>query len=192
MYRLIGSIHWEREDMVAYTDGDSFQREMDALLRVRENGSHPNICTLQENFEKRGNYYLVLDVLYIMLAGRHPFDPTGRATDEEIEEAIKKGSPPTRVLSSRQIRWLTLGALKYTRDQVWTSGLLEIRHTPLRLTHLPRLSVDTEAFDMWALGCVLYIMLAGRHPFDPTGRATDEEIEEAIKKGSPPTRDSPY
>jgi serine/threonine protein kinase len=87
---------------------------------------------------------------------------------------------------------LTLGALKYTRDQVWTSGLLEIRHTPLRLTHLPRLSVDTEAFDMWALGCVLYIMLAGRHPFDPTGRATDEEIEEAIKKGSPPTRDSPY
>lgn len=82
--------------------------------------------------------------------------------------------------------------LKYTRDQVWTSGLLEIRHTPLRLTHLPRLSVDTEAFDMWALGCVLYIMLADRHPFDPTGRATDEEIEEAIKKGSPPTRDSPY
>jgi hypothetical protein len=44
----------------AYTDGDSFQREMDALLRVRENSSHPNICTLQENFEKRGNYYLVL------------------------------------------------------------------------------------------------------------------------------------
>lgn len=48
------------------------------------------------------------------------------------------------------------------------------------------------SFDMWALGCVLYIMLVGRHPFDPTGMASDEEIEEEIKKGSPPLRNSPY
>lgn len=54
----------------AYTDGDSFQREIDALLRVRENGSHPNICQLQENFEKRGNYYLVMD----LIAGGEMFD----------------------------------------------------------------------------------------------------------------------
>lgn len=47
----------------AYTDEDSFQREIDALLKVRENGSHPNICRLQENFEKRGNFYLVMDLI---------------------------------------------------------------------------------------------------------------------------------
>ena len=54
----------------AYTDEDSFQREMDALLKVRENGHHPNICRLQENFEKRGNYYLVMD----LIAGGEMFD----------------------------------------------------------------------------------------------------------------------
>eukprot|EP00956_Cyclotella_meneghiniana_P003212 scaffold3932_cov87-Cyclotella_meneghiniana.AAC.16 len=54
----------------AYTDEDSFQREIDALLRVRDNGSHPNICQLQENFEKRGNYYLVMD----LIAGGEMFD----------------------------------------------------------------------------------------------------------------------
>ena len=47
----------------AFTDEDSFNREMGALLRIRESGSHPNICRLTENFEQRGNYYLVMDLI---------------------------------------------------------------------------------------------------------------------------------
>lgn len=31
------------------------------------------------------------------------------------------------------------------------------------------------AGDMWALGCVAFIMLCESHPFDPTGESTDEE-----------------
>jgi serine/threonine protein kinase len=37
-----------------------------------------------------------------------------------------------------------------------------------------------QAADMWALGVIVYIMLTGVHPFDETGRATDEEIEAEI------------
>jgi hypothetical protein len=34
------------------TDNESFQREMDALLHLRDNGGHPHICGLKENFEE--------------------------------------------------------------------------------------------------------------------------------------------
>jgi hypothetical protein len=44
-----------------YTDNVSFQREMDALLHIRQSGGHPNICGLRENYDEGQFYYLVLD-----------------------------------------------------------------------------------------------------------------------------------
>ncbi|KAF0699842.1 Aste57867_9618 [Aphanomyces stellatus] len=38
----------------------------------------------------------------------------------------------------------------------------------------------TPAADMWAVGCILYILLSGIHPFDPFGRCTPGEIESNI------------
>ncbi|CAI5739227.1 unnamed protein product [Hyaloperonospora brassicae] len=34
----------------------------------------------------------------------------------------------------------------------------------------------TPAMDMWALGCILYILIAGRHPFDLTGSSTEDDV----------------
>jgi calcium-dependent protein kinase len=37
------------------------------------------------------------------------------------------------------------------------------------------------AMDMFAAGIIMYIILTGSHPFDPTGEASDEEIVKAIQ-----------
>ena len=46
-----------------YTDSQLFQREMYALLHLREAGGHPNIAQLRENFDEGDYYYLVFDLV---------------------------------------------------------------------------------------------------------------------------------
>ena len=42
---------------------ETFQREVDALLYLRQFGGHSNICQLRANYEKNGSSYLVLDYI---------------------------------------------------------------------------------------------------------------------------------
>lgn len=53
-----------------FTEHVEFQREMNALLHIRSNGGHPNICMLRENFDEEDDYLLVLD----LVMGKEMFD----------------------------------------------------------------------------------------------------------------------
>lgn len=38
----------------------------------------------------------------------------------------------------------------------------------------------TPAMDMWSLGCLLYILISGRHPFDLMGSSSEEQIVQRV------------
>ncbi|GAB9465079.1 Camk protein kinase [Globisporangium polare] len=42
----------------------------------------------------------------------------------------------------------------------------------------------TPAMDMWSLGCLLYIMISGRHPFDLMGSSSEEQIVQRVTTDS--------
>jgi serine/threonine protein kinase len=46
-----------------YTDTDSFERELRALLHIRKSGGHPHICSLHKCYDDEQHYYLVLDYI---------------------------------------------------------------------------------------------------------------------------------
>lgn len=53
-----------------YTDTASFRNETDALLRIYNNGGHPNISGLRDMYEDYDHYYLLMD----LVSGGEMFD----------------------------------------------------------------------------------------------------------------------
>ena len=46
-----------------HTDQSSFQKETEALLRIHDNGGHPNVCGLRDMYENDREYFLILDLV---------------------------------------------------------------------------------------------------------------------------------
>jgi len=46
-----------------YTNRSAFRNETDALLRIWDNGGHPNISGLRDMYEDHSHYYLILDLV---------------------------------------------------------------------------------------------------------------------------------
>lgn len=46
-----------------YTNASGFKTETDALLRIFDNGGHPNISGLRDMYEDHNFYFLILDLV---------------------------------------------------------------------------------------------------------------------------------
>lgn len=46
-----------------YTNSSAFQKETEALLRIYDNGGHPNISGLRDMYEDNSHFYLILDLI---------------------------------------------------------------------------------------------------------------------------------
>lgn len=185
---------------------EEFAREVNALKLLSQNGGHPHICRLHDLHDD-GNkyYYLVLELisggeLFEHLIRNGPYSEVQasvfvRQFAEAISFMHSKGvvhadlKPENLMMSSEQddeaqVKVVDLGCA------VMTSGRcvkLEKGHELLGTTAYwsPEMfekdSHPTEASDCWAIGCILFILVTGSHPFDPTGLLSDDEVEENIK-----------
>lgn len=65
-------------------------------------------------------------------------------------------------------------------------GLVTGKHGTMEY-RAPEVQVNgiyTDAVDIWSLGIIVYIILSGYHPFDPSGDASREAIQSRVKKGN--------
>lgn len=67
----------------------------------------------------------------------------------------------------------------------WPPELLEMYLVAPKhdLVFGPISQVCHPAVDTWAIGCILYILMSGCHPFDPDGILDDEQVAERAIKG---------
>lgn len=193
---------------------------MEALLAIRENGGHPNIAGMQENFDEGEFFYIVLD----LVSGGEMFDQlcsAGAYSEADAARVVREVAsalafihgigivhgdlkPENLMLSTGKtansvIKVVDFGCAQTDRPGLAQSGkaMSSIANTPAysppeALKKSGRKGYLEPSFDMWSLGVILYIVLTGVHPFDLYGNSPDQEIEQLIISGKqPPLKNSP-
>ncbi|KDO30354.1 CAMK protein kinase [Saprolegnia parasitica CBS 223.65] len=151
----------------------SLHREIHALRKIKSLGGHKNIIDLKDVYTDADDRVCVVTEL---VAGGELFEHIDlkpenvllrfkeKRADNEAKLADFGSAGPPSVFSRT--------------DDVGTSAYLP----PELLEAKKGGVVCSQAADMWAIGCILYILLTGMHPFDMDGALPEELVEMRIKK----------
>ncbi|KAL3772859.1 hypothetical protein ACHAWO_002689 [Cyclotella atomus] len=140
-----------------YTNSTSFRSETDALLRIYENGGHPNILGLRDLYRDEKYYYLILDLV-----------PGGEMFDHLIEYGSYSEDDASRLVQE------ILSALAFLHS-------IGITHADLKAENilLCEKKQGSETVKLIDFGCARSVLYH-------KGIATDEEIEDRIKSNPTP------
>jgi len=205
-----------------YTNTSNFKTETDALLRIYDNGGHPNISGLRDMYEDYSHFYMILDLVsggemftHLINYGAYSEADAARLMHEVASAlAFIHGvgvvhadlKPENLLLCSKNrldgtIKMIDFGCAVV--EDIEDGNVVPTQSKQSRdistgtTAYWPPERFDKGAvpganFDMWACGVILYIMLTGVHPFDVKGLSTDEEIEARIKSADGPPLDPEY
>ena len=182
-----------------YSSSDDFQREIVALEELSQPG-HDHVCKLysQHIDNTKGYFFLALELipggeLFEYLISQGPFSEQDAAKFlKQFSQALtyihSKGfvhadlKPENLMMGSGKLKVVDFGCARSDIDNNDTNENLVFGTT----AYLPpetlanRHNPPTPAVDCFAAGVIMYIVLSGSHPFDPSGEATEEEIRRTI------------
>jgi len=183
-----------------------FQNEIDILRKIRDHGQrHPNIINYYESFEHLNYYYIVFE----FIDGHELFH---EIVKNGKNGSFKENGPMTKIYINQlgsAIKWLHQQNIVH-RDLKLENIMLSNKDRSLKIVDFglskiiknkyekmdtvcgtpcyfaPELLIKpieyTRKVDMWSFGIIIYIMIAGYHPFDPFGNNTNQQIYEEILK----------
>ena len=203
-----------------YTNTTNFKTETDALLRIYDNGGHPNISGLRDMYEDYSHFYMILDLVsggemfeHLINYGAYSEADAARLMHEVASAlAFIHGvgvvhadlKPENLLLCSKNrldgtIKMIDFGCAVVEdvedSEEQRTKKTKDISTGTTAYWPPERFEkgvVPDAPMDMWSTGIILYIMLTGVHPFDVKGLSTDEEIEKRIKSADSPPMDPEY
>jgi len=187
----------------------SDRNALDNEVKIMETtGKHENIVSLRDVFDSKETLFLVMD----LAEGGELFDRiiergelSERTASTMFLSAVKGVAhlhskhiahldikPENLLLTSRNedagIKiadfGLALDLTDYHANGQERSHVRDCVGTPAYWApEMVKNEPFNEKVDVWSLGCVLYIMLCGYHPFDPKGDATEPHILAAVAQG---------
>ena len=165
----------QRSELVA-----RFRREERAVTGL----SHPNIVAIQEIGERTGVHYIAMEYLpgeslrARLERGALSLPEAGRvlaqiaAALEAVHGAgiVHRDVKPSNImlLPDGSAKLLDFGVARHSDDTAITSGGLVVGSPAYLSPEQVRGGTGTAASDIWALGVLLYEMLAGHPPFQAT------------------------
>ncbi|KAH9091452.1 hypothetical protein Ae201684P_010997 [Aphanomyces euteiches] len=156
------------------------EREKNALSCVEHAGGHPNIhtirlCRAAQATQPRGTILMsiasALEFMHAHGMVHCDLKPDNVMIADDMKvKIIDFGSAtiPNPTVSGLPLkRALTLSTAPLSGTKTYWSPEMLAGKSPIQVG---------PSMDMWSLGCLLYIMLSGRHPFDARGNLSEEMI----------------
>lgn len=179
-----------------------FEEKVLQEIEIHSKLSHPNVIKLLDHFSYSENIYLVLELCENDTVKRY-LDENGRLSEREARDLVEQIVHGLLYLQSQNIvhRDIKPDNLLLTKDmqvKIADFGLAAQLSTPddkhMTMCGTPnyispevatRSSHGLEA-DCWALGCILYTLLAGSPPFD-SGSAKNTVTQVVMKNPKIPS-----
>jgi serine/threonine protein kinase len=184
-----------------YSSKSAIDREIGALRRLSDRGGHPHVCRLFDIHENDQRYYFLSmeliqggEILEHLIK-KGPYSEADAAVFlRQLAEAmcfIHKAGITHADLKCENIMlssWDENDAKLKVVDfgsalqddlcrELASDGLGTHAYWAPELFDGAR---PNPASDMWAVGCILYILVTGSHPFDKGCAFTDKQVNEAI------------